>query len=217
MHSVSIWWWDIRREETEFAEALAQLSPFERSRLARIAHPAEQQRFLAGRYALRSTLSECTGLDPRAIRFRANRHGKPFLTSRENRHISFSLSHSGDLVCIAVAQGVRVGVDVELRRPRIDWDSAGELCLHPAEMIQLRRMPIGHRRRAFQRAWCRKEAIVKALGKGMHMPLHTVDAGLFGESSMPGWQVYNLKAKAGYFAALAVETSGDIRIAERRR
>ena len=216
---VRIWWWDIREPQAAIAAALSQLSRAERTRLDGMIHAADRHRFLAGRCALRTAIAECAGLNPRTIRFRANRYGKLFLASPGPRDLSFSLSHSGDLVCVAVAAGVRVGVDVERFRPHMDCQAAAELCLRPAEQRQLRRTPLPQQRLAFHRMWCRKEALVKASGKGMHTPMHNVNAGVPAAPGIPsrldGWTVYELKAGTGYLAALAVETSGPVLVMER--
>jgi 4'-phosphopantetheinyl transferase len=108
----------------------------------------------------------------------------------------FSLSHSGDLVYVAIAQALRVGVDVEQVRPALDWEAAGELCLEPVERQQLMRIPASDRCAAFHRIWCRKEALAKAAGKSMHVPL---------DRPAGGWNLTELQAPPGYMAALAVE------------
>jgi 4'-phosphopantetheinyl transferase len=126
------------------------------------------------------------------------------------RNWYFSLSHSGDFIYVAAARGVRVGVDVERLRPRTDYASVGKLCLSEGEQRQLRRIAEPERGTAFLRMWCGKEAYVKAVGKGMHLPLHTVHVGVRPESGSPrgavGWTLAELEAAPGYVAALAVES-----------
>lgn len=78
--------------------------------------------FLLARTLLRGTLSRyCPAMQPREWRFRLNEHGRPELSFGEcptgmhpdMRRLRFNLSHCPGLVCLAVALGRDVGVDVE--------------------------------------------------------------------------------------------------------
>jgi len=212
LERVRVWRWDVRDRRAELERSREQLSPGERRRLSNIVSEPERNRFLMGRYALRAALSQCTGLSPERIRFRSNRYGALRLSHPSHGGWRFSLSHSGDLVYAAVARGVRVGVDVERLRPGLDWEAAGELCLSHAERRGLDGIPGAERRATFHRLWCRKEAVVKAAGKGMHIPLHTVDIGFpAAEESVSrsrGWTLVDLETAPGYVAALAVGPAG---------
>ena len=203
--------WDLRKRQAEIAKALEHLRPSERRRLAGIVSAAERNRFLLGRYALRAGLSACIQMAPGQIHFRRNTYGQPRLACEAARGWYFSLSHAGDLVYVAIAQGARVGVDVERLRPRMDCESVGQLCLSETEQRQLRHIPAQERSLAFHRMWCGKEALTKATGKGMHTALHTVHVGVPRESGAPmrlgGWTVAELEAAPGYVAAVAVESA----------
>lgn len=59
-------------------------------------------------------LSAYAGLDPARIEFQQARHGeRPILAPGLCPGLSFNLAHSGRSAVLAVAHGVRVGVDVE--------------------------------------------------------------------------------------------------------
>ena len=90
-------------------------------------------------------------------------HGKPTVVGST---LEVSISHSGDWVALAVTDGAPVGVDVEeVRAAEVD-DLAG-ICFSPAELAVFRRVPEADRRGAFFTYWARKEAVLKATGKGM--------------------------------------------------
>jgi 4'-phosphopantetheinyl transferase len=81
-----------------------------------------------------------------------------------------SVSHSGDWVVLAVTDGTPVGVDVEeLRAAEVD-DLAG-VAFSPAELTSFKAVPADDRRGAFFTYWSRKEAVLKATGKGMSVPM----------------------------------------------
>jgi phosphopantetheinyl transferase len=81
--------------------------------------------------------------------------------------LDVSLSHSVEMVVVAVGDRVRVGVDVE---PADRGDLAGHVarrCFSDAEQAELRGLT-GHRRaRRFVEIWTQREALVKALGRGL--------------------------------------------------
>jgi 4'-phosphopantetheinyl transferase len=52
-----------------------------------------------------------------------NQYGKPALLSADNKEtICFNLSHSHELVQIAVTQNHDIGVDLEYIRPDVPWE-----------------------------------------------------------------------------------------------
>jgi 4'-phosphopantetheinyl transferase len=125
--------------------------------------------------------------------------GRPWLEG-----VSFSVSHSGELGLIAIAEpGRRIGVDVEQLRPDRDVRALAERFFHPEEAAG-----IGDDRAAFYRCWTRKEAVVKALGLGLAHPLDSfvVDFEVPGPRpvrGVPGMSVKGLAVPEGYAAALA--------------
>ena len=88
--------------------------------------------------------------------------GKPYLPGYPGLH--FNLSHSGPWGVCALSKAP-VGVDVELVRP-LRYDLARRF-FTPGEQAWLRGRPEGE----FFRLWTRKESFLKALGKGLTLPL----------------------------------------------
>ena len=167
--------------------------------------PAPAKRSLVGHVALRLVLGELTGSAPERLRFERrcghcgdSGHGKPHLADRPD--LDFSLSHSGELVLIAVARGHRVGADVERVRLRTDVlaIARGSLSERERRTIEAGRTDAA-RREAFFRCWTRKEAYLKGLGAGLAGGLET-DPDL-----APGWQVCSLAVGSGYAAAVAAD------------
>lgn len=179
----------------------------ERARAAGFADPRARLRYVTAHVALREVLAEYTGTDAARLRFgRAGPGGmdgrpggRPVLLGfPEGPH--FSLSHSHDLIVIAVA-AVPVGVDVQ-RVPRAGTVEALLPRLHPAEREGLSRVPRAARPAAFARLWTRKEAYLKGLGTGLARGLAT-DCLLDG-AQPAGWHVRDLAAPPGYATATAV-------------
>ena len=95
-----------------------------------------------------------------------NDHGKPYLKNRND--VFFNLSHSGVFVMCAVSDG-EVGCDVQEMKD-IDLRVA-ERFFHPEEVQMLGALYDNEKRDFFYRIWTLKECVIKAVGKGMSMPM----------------------------------------------
>ena len=105
------------------------------------------------------------GVPAPAQTFTKNSWGKPLLADRDAPH--FSLSHGGCWVLCAVGDSP-LGVDVEL--PRCTMAIARRF-FHPAELESLAAQPLPLQSDSLCRLWTGKEAFVKALGRGLTLPL----------------------------------------------
>lgn len=153
----------------------ALLGDEERRRLERYRRAGDRERFLLGRGVLRLCLAELLGDDPVTLPIGAGPRGKPRLepqlearaTQPSTAPPRFNVSHAGDLVLIALHGRREVGVDVERRRPDLDWRPIAARCLPQATAERLAALPPDEREMAFLQAWCELEAELKALGTGL--------------------------------------------------
>ncbi|AMC36178.1 4'-phosphopantetheinyl transferase family protein [Janthinobacterium sp. B9-8] len=184
---------------------LAALDQQEHQRWQSLRKALDARRYAAAHTALRSILASELACSPGDIQYSQNDWGKPFL----ERGPAFSLSHSGPLALIAVQADLPLGVDIELHSKETspDWFTD---CWSPAE---LRRMHQPLNAAQALRLWVRKEAVLKAVGRGLHLPMSQVVLPL-GESQRLRaishcegqntlWHLYDLDAGAGALAALA--------------
>lgn len=98
------------------------LSPPERLRAASFRHPQDRDRFVAARTALRVVLGANLRTPPAEVRLTQERGGPPILEGAgpHSRRLSWSVSHAGPVVVVAVARRV-VGVDVECAAAGREW------------------------------------------------------------------------------------------------
>jgi len=165
--TVEVWLLDIRPEGGTGLEALAQRLPAgERAAAARYGHGGERRRHVAGRALLRTVLGDRLGRAPEAIALTADGDGKPRLAVAGAEEIDFSISHSGDLVAVAVAEGAAVGVDVQRIAPR-DVVHLAERWFTPGEATTIRAACGPAAMALFHRLWSAKEAWLKAQGAGL--------------------------------------------------
>jgi 4'-phosphopantetheinyl transferase len=192
------------------------LDPDERRRAARFVFARDRDRFVAGRGTLRELLARYLGRAPGELAFSYGPHGKPAVAGAA-RDLRFNLSHAGGLALYAVAEGRELGIDVETMRPDFATERIAERFFSPAERAALRRVAAEQRCEAFFACWTRKEAYMKALGRGFSLPLDAFDvslapgepAALLATREDPAdrerWWLSALDAGPGVAAALAVE------------
>lgn len=145
------------------------LAPEECQRAARFHRERDRARFTVGRAALRCILADYLGLDPRQFRFGYGPEGKPHLLSAPAA-LSFNLSHSDDVALVAVAGGRAVGVDLERVSRDLDIEGTAQVVYTPLELALLLPLAGAERRTAFFQMWTRKEAYLKATGRGFSLP-----------------------------------------------
>ncbi len=214
---VHVWRVVLDRADDIIGRLRSTLSEDERSRGDRFRSAGDRARFLASRAALRAVLAHYCGRPASGLSFLAGPHGKPYLDGAGG--VEFNLSHSGDLALVAVATGVRVGVDIERVRELDDRDAIAHRFFSARERAELDAQPQGLRTAAFFRIWSCKEAYIKCLGTGLHEPLdgfsvsadprapaRLVEIGGDPEAAA-WWTMRGLDAGDGYAAAVAVEAA----------
>jgi 4'-phosphopantetheinyl transferase len=172
---IDLW---IQRESDPLALACETLlSVDERSRVERLLVPAARRTTTISLGLRRRVLSAYTGIAASDQRFEVGEFGKPRLADRgglAGGDIEFNVSHSGDVVVIAVARGP-VGVDVERVDTSRDLLGMAATSFSPFEQRELARVAEAHRSEAFHRTWVQKEAFIKWCGLGLHYPLRAFD------------------------------------------
>ena len=204
----------------EQIEALGgALSPDERERAGRFVRAADSRRFIAGRGILRSLLSRATGVEPSSVSFAYNEYGRPFLAPVSGLPmVIFNVSHSAGKALYALSARAPVGIDLERIRPSPNFSGIAERFFTPAEASALRSLPERQRLDAFFTCWTRKEAFVKAVGKGLYSRLDHVEVSLLpgeppailriadGGEDARDWRMFDIDAGDGYKAAVAVKS-----------
>lgn len=214
---IDIWTWRLGASDAELAALIVLLSGDEIARAARFVGARDRQHFIVGRARLRQILASYLAVSPEAVRFNYGEHGKPLL-SRYPHAPSFNLSHSGDFAALAVSGSGTVGIDVEQLRPM--GSEIGQRFFTDNENAILAKLSGRRRVERFLRCWTRKEAIVKATGKGLTGGLARFDVALAGDATshplhicnggpdlQPNWSLYDLTLDAGFVGALAVPTT----------
>ncbi len=204
----------------------ALLDDDEAARSRRFVRLPDRRRYVLAHVAMRLLLARCLGIEPGAVSYEHGAHGKPRL-AQGLAPLQFNLSHSGGLGLLAVARERSLGVDIERIRDVPEALSVADTQFSRAERRGLRSLPLTEQQGAFFRCWTRKEALVKAEGKGLGHALYSFDvdlapgsnsalkryAGRPGDQS--GWTLRDLRSPPGYAAAGAIAAPTSARMSWR--
>lgn len=178
---VQVWMARVHDSVDLHTQLIDLLSADEGARASRFRFPADQRRFVTARGALRLVLAAYSDVDPRELSFDylcvcgnpqcGVSRRKPMLRAGSvSPALHFNLSHSDDVVLIAVSAAHEVGVDVERIRPEIEWRALAEEALSPSDAASVLAHSGKEGLLAFYRCWTHKEAFLKAIGRGLTMP-----------------------------------------------
>ena len=135
-----------------------------------------------------------------------NKWGKPYFA---NTDFEYNISHSGNIVCCVCCQGAQIGVDIENENDR-DIESMRE---YFSEREWRKINGSDEINAGFYRMWVRKEACIKAIGKGLFQPLSEVDV-CDDEVISEGvrWHLKNVYIREGYSGCIAANKKMEIRV-----
>ena len=190
------------------------LSQSERKRAENFHFASDQRRFIVRRGLLRIILGMVLGLPPEDFFLSYSTYGKPFIAL--DSEINFNLSSSGEFAVIAIAKNREIGVDIERKIPLSDMQQIAKHYFSPNEYVQWQKGEDHQQIDMFYRLWTCKEALVKALGVGLSLPLENIDI-TFNADSIPHlafkdwsretsqWGLFPLDITPGYSACLAAD------------
>ncbi|WP_234737003.1 4'-phosphopantetheinyl transferase family protein [Tellurirhabdus bombi] len=173
-----------RVQLSRFVPLISALQPLLRdeeiARAQRYHQDADRQRFVISRGVLRVLLGMHTGQPHKEIQLVVGANQKPML--RDFPAVHYSVSHSGDWILMALAKH-SVGVDIEKINPSFVFQEVvtHSFGLEEQQAIEASADPAG----AFYQLWTRKEALVKATGKGIDDDFAQIPS-LEGEHSLAG-------------------------------
>jgi phosphopantetheinyl transferase len=130
--------------------------------------------FLAGRRLLWRGLHTVFGTNEvSGWRIDCAATGQPILVARNGGGtipVRISLAHSAHRVACAVGKVAALGIDLEVHKAR-DWTSLGAEAFSSRERNDLDVLQEPRRSIRAYELWCMKEALLKALGIGLSVPL----------------------------------------------
>jgi len=177
--------------------------------LKNITHrPTFSQKALS-RSLLRYLLQYRYGIEGENIVFEHNERGKPLLKNHPN--LNFNNSHSHHKVLVGITEKDLIGVDIEWIQPMLDEEEVAKRMFSSIEFIQYQKYR-QENKKSFFLFWTAKEAIIKALGKGLwevdQVPSIGVEDGTFflysGDKVLTDWTLYFPNIDEKYVACVVV-------------
>lgn len=165
-----------------------------------------------GREPLRALLGAYLGCDTARVQLIESEHGRPELAATHASALSFNWSHSGDQAVFAVGTGAQPGIDIERLRPRPRALEIAQRYFDETESRALERVADEARAAAFLELWTAKEAVLKALGRGLAFGLHRLRIAMHSDrlhlrwlddDDAQAWQLHRLMLDAAHLGAIA--------------
>jgi 4'-phosphopantetheinyl transferase len=211
--TVHVWRIALDQEDERLERFRGTLEPHEIERAGRFHFEKHRRHFIVARGFLRSVVARYLQTQPEALRFSYGEYGKPALETEHVLH--FNLSHSNEVALLAIALDAELGVDVEHIRADFASEDIARRFFSRAEVDVFNALPQNERVAAFFRCWTRKEAYIKAIGKGLSQALDEFDVTLAPgiapallrakEDDATRWWLTDIEVGEGYAGALAVE------------
>lgn len=147
------------------------LSAREHQRFVSQRLPKGQLQFLLARIVLRHLFSAYHAENPPGHwLFGKSETGRPMVDSAQSR-LEFNLTHTGDVLLIAVSGSGRPGIDAErLGRP-VEVSAIARRYFNSSEALQILDAAPEIKNELFLRYWTLKESAVKATGQGLSRAL----------------------------------------------
>jgi 4'-phosphopantetheinyl transferase len=120
---------------------------------------------LSGRLLLNKGLNNLR-LSNNQLKLILDENRRPFIS----KHFDFNISHSGSLVTCAIANGVRLGIDIEWIQPVKFNDYSSCMSAQEWKEIEKSENPL----KEFFVFWTVKESVIKADKRGMSIPLKNI-------------------------------------------
>lgn len=198
---VHVW----RIKITDHHSPLANLlTAAEREKMNHYHHQNDRNRFAVSRGGLRYLLGRYIAKPLGEWPLALNENKKPFL---QTRAIEFNIAHSGNYVVLAFAKD-DIGLDIEQTDQHFAYTEVMARCFHEQEIAVVKKAddPI----EAFYLFWTRKEALLKATGKGINNELHFIpctdghqQVNAVSIGSEKDWEIRSFKMEASYTISIA--------------
>jgi 4'-phosphopantetheinyl transferase len=162
---------------------------------------------------LRTLLAAYLATDAAGLSIERRAAGKPFLADGS---LQFNLSHSGEALLIGLSRAQPLGVDLEGGARSRPYLEMARRYFTGHEAAALAALPADRLASGFLDLWSAKEAVLKAIGRGIAFGLDRVGFALDTEGTvrelvnvaaeagaLAHWQVVRLAPQAGMIGALA--------------
>lgn len=208
-NDVHVWKIDINLHLNQRDELFDVLDENEKIRAKRFRFEKDQRVFIISHGILRNILSKYLKCAPCSVAFSFGEHKKPSIPQST---LKFNLSHSHSFALVAVTWNDDIGVDVENVNQKADLDGIVDRFFSHNEVKEYFSLSKEKRLKAFYNGWTRKEAFIKATGKGLFQELKSFSVRLtpgklakvisVENDNATEWRLHSVKVLKDYAAAV---------------
>jgi 4'-phosphopantetheinyl transferase len=215
---IDVWRTQIDLPEDEIDSYVATLSQEEQDRAARFTFPDKYEEYVVSRGLLRKALAHVLKQPATEFQFEYTDSKKPYLPIKyANKTVSFNISHSHGQALVAISLDRNIGIDIEKIRSDVEYEKLALRFFSEAEHHELMQISADERARSFFAIWTRKEAFVKAIGKGIAFGLSEFDVNISPEEppvmlatrwnpeDVSLWSMATIDAENNFMATLATD------------
>lgn len=182
--------------EYPYRNLMSLLHRDKQEKISKFLRYEDSLRALLADLLIRKIIQDDLGIMNKDIIFGTNDYGKPYLKNDIDFH--FNISHAENWVVCATSKHI-VGIDVEYVKP-IDFEIAKNY-FSKDEYRDLLACEFDRRLLFFYDLWTLKESYIKAVGKGLSIPLDSFcftvsqSGEIQGDRSLEGWKFkqYNIE------------------------
>ncbi|MFZ2776729.1 MAG: 4'-phosphopantetheinyl transferase superfamily protein [Candidatus Rickettsiella isopodorum] len=184
-----VWRVNLDNINYQLKHLISLLSPEEIKRSKRFIFDRDRHRYQITHSMKRLILAKYLDRNPQCLRFEFGSHGKPALDNLRNPlKVQFNISHSRDLILIAITVEDLIGIDIEYFDKNRSIEDLGEIIFSPTEKRYFAALSSQEEKKeAFFRCWTRKEAYLKAKGIGLTQDLTSISVDLNKAVSSHDW------------------------------
>lgn len=170
-----LWITSLKHSINQIEELKRVLSKEELLRSQKFKVKKVQEEFIVGRGILKKILGRYLNRSANEIELDYEAMGKPKLTENLQNicpEIAFNLSHSHGFALYGITSNAYLGVDIEHRDRELNFEELAHRFLSPTEALEIKNAQELDKKKCFYTIWTKKEALLKALGVGLHSPLN---------------------------------------------
>ena len=214
---IDVWQGQIDIPATAVEACHELLSVAEKQRAAAFTFADKYREYVVSRGLLRKALARVLQRPAGEFVIHQGDGGKPFLDAVcAGQAVCFNVSHSHGLAMVALSLDRQLGIDVEKIRADVNLEKLAARFFSAGEARALREYH-GDVQAAFFATWTRKEAYVKALGKGIAFGLGEFDVNVCPHeaprllanrrdpAAAANWHMENIETEAGFIATVAAD------------
>ena len=170
IENIKLWHREISATEADYNRYWGMLDQAEQNHASAIKNERFQHRFVEIRAKLRMVLGEAVNSAPGKLRIDKAKYGKPYLV--DYPALDFNLSHTANRMVVAIGHHCDLGVDIEQCKPRKTLEALVDKCFAEEEKAYWQQLRQSQQVKVFYQFWTRKEAFVKATGRGIALGMN---------------------------------------------